>query len=165
MEPLVDIDNERMPLRSRLLAVPELRERYLEYVKAIATNSLDWQELGPVVDGYRGLISPVVKQDTRMSNSFEAFNQATRSDRIDEQPMSLHKFAVERRKFLLDPKGEEVEGGRAREAQRQQKHHHIGVFYLCASTASSGGSLCQFTRDTIIHSFVQHLLPAAANEC
>ena len=106
LEPLVDIDNERMPLRSRLLAVPELRERYLEYVKAIATNSLDWQELGPVVDGYRGLISPVVKQDTRMSNSFEAFNQATRSDRIDEQPMSLHKFAVERRKFLLDPKGE-----------------------------------------------------------
>ena len=55
---------------------------------------------------WAGLISPVVKQDTRMSNSFEAFNQATRSDRIDEQPMSLHKFAVERRKFLLDPKGE-----------------------------------------------------------
>ena len=106
MDPLIGIDNERMPLRSRLLAVPELRERYLEYVKAIATDSLDWQELGPVVDGYRGLISPVVKQDTRMSNSFEAFNQATRSDRIDEQPMSLHKFAVERRKFLLDPKGE-----------------------------------------------------------
>lgn len=93
-----------MPLRSRLLAIPELRERYLQYVKEIATNSLDWQELGPVVDGYRDLISPIVKLDTRMSNSFEAFTQATRSNRIDEQPMSLHKFAVERRKFLLEPK-------------------------------------------------------------
>jgi len=92
-----------MPLRSRLLAVPELRTRYLQYVKQIAASSLDWQKLGPVVNGYRDLITPVVQQDTRMSNTFEAFTQATRSDRIDEQTMSLHKFAVERSKFLLQP--------------------------------------------------------------
>ena len=93
-----------MPLRSRLLAIPELRERYLQYVEQIATDSLDWNKLGPIVEGYRDLIKPVVKVDTRMANSFEAFTQATRSDRIDEQPMSLRKFAAERQKFLLKAK-------------------------------------------------------------
>ena len=33
LDPLVSLDNERMPLRSRLLAVPALREQYLSYVQ------------------------------------------------------------------------------------------------------------------------------------
>ena len=90
-----------MPLRSRLLAVPELRARYLQYVEQIAKESLNWRKLGPVVEGYRDLIDPLVKADTRKTTSYEAFEMATRSgsDSTDG-PMSLNKFAVERSKFL-----------------------------------------------------------------
>ena len=36
------------PLRSKLLAVPALRARYLSYVSEIAERWLDWQTLEPV---------------------------------------------------------------------------------------------------------------------
>lgn len=105
LDPLVGLQNERMPLRSRLLAVPELRKRYLQYVQQIAEKSLDWSELQGVVENYRDQIDPIVKQDTRKLDSYEAFVAATRSD-IDpkagsDQPMSLRKFAEERSKFLM----------------------------------------------------------------
>ncbi|WP_372720886.1 CotH kinase family protein, partial [Novipirellula sp.] len=104
LDPLVGLDSERMPLRSRLLAVPELRERYMQYVAQIANESLDWSTLGPVVNGYRDLIAPVVKADTRKLDSTEAFVTATRSvaelAEDSTAPMSLQKFAVERSKFL-----------------------------------------------------------------
>ena len=90
-----------MPLRSRLLAVPQLRERYLQYVNQIAEDSLAWQKLGGVVSEYRDLIDPLVKADTRKLSSYEAFVAATRSgtDKAGQQ-MSLHKFAVERSEYL-----------------------------------------------------------------
>ena len=43
LDPLVGLDDPRMPLRSRLLAVPELREQYLANVRTIARQSLDWE--------------------------------------------------------------------------------------------------------------------------
>ena len=101
LDPLVGLDNERMPLRSRLLAVPELRQRYLQYVNQIAQDSLDWQKLGPVVDGYRDLIAPTVKEDTRKLSSYGAFLAATQSDSDGpDDTMSLRKFASERSEFL-----------------------------------------------------------------
>lgn len=93
-----------MPLRSRLLAVPALRERYLRYVNEITDESLAWSKLGPTVEAYRDLVAPLVKKDTRKLDSYEAFVAATRSsadgpDKKAEQ-MSLQKFAVERSKYL-----------------------------------------------------------------
>ncbi len=104
LEPLIGLENDRMPLRSRLLAVPELRERYMQYVNQIATESLNWKNLGPVVDGYRDLIAPVVKADTRKLSSNEAFQTATGSDKAAGESMSIHKFAAERSKFLTSAK-------------------------------------------------------------
>ncbi len=102
LDPLVGLDSDRMPLRSRLLAVPELRERYLQYVDQIAEDSLAWEKLGPVVNEYRDLIDSLVKADTRKLSSYEAFVEATRTDDIDDNAkMSLRKFAVERKNFLL----------------------------------------------------------------
>ena len=100
LDPLVGLDNERMPLRSRLLAVPELRERYLSYVKQIAEESLNWKTLGPVVAAHRELISETVKADTRKLTSFDAFVSSTGTDTEGEQ-MSLKKFAQERSEYLL----------------------------------------------------------------
>lgn len=99
LDPLVGIDNERMPLRSRLLQVPELRERYLEYIRQIADEQLDWRHLGPRVEHYRQQIGEAVTEDTRKLASNEAFNSATASGDGDQQS-SLQRFAEERSEFL-----------------------------------------------------------------
>jgi hypothetical protein len=105
LDPLVGLDSERMPLRSRLLAIPALRERYLAYVAQIAEESLEWKTLGPVVDDYRELIAPLVKKDTRKHDSYEAFVAATQDRASDsDAPMSVRRFSIERSKFLTSKK-------------------------------------------------------------
>ena len=105
LEPLVSVDNPRMPLRSKVLAVPALRQRYLQRVRAIAERSLDWKTLGPIVAQCRLLIEKEVEADTRKLETFEAFQAATSNDTAaDDRPggPSLRSFVEQRRRFLLD---------------------------------------------------------------
>ena len=110
LDPLVGLDDARKPLRSRLLAVPALKARYLDHVRTLATDWLDWDKLGPVVARYRALIEPEVRADTRKLSSFEAFEKSTGDaapDAAAEPPRgrpspSLREFAAQRRKFLLE---------------------------------------------------------------
>ena len=76
LDPLVGLDDDRKPLRSRLLAVPALRERYLRHVRTIAEDWLDWEKLGPVVERYRALIEEEVEADTRKLSSLAAFQKS-----------------------------------------------------------------------------------------
>jgi hypothetical protein len=103
------MDSERVPLRSKLLAVPELKARYLEYVRAIADDSLDWHNLGPVVADYRALVRNVVERDTKKLGTFEAFLKATADEQVESEPnereMSLRTFAEKRRAYLLEQIG------------------------------------------------------------
>ncbi|MCA9141092.1 MAG: CotH kinase family protein, partial [Planctomycetales bacterium] len=94
-------DSDRMPLRSRLLAIPELRERYMKYIHQIAEQSLDWERLKPSIDRYRELISPIVKADTKMLDTYEAFLATTGTDQSSNERMSLRQFAEQRSEFLL----------------------------------------------------------------
>ena len=96
LDPLIGLDDASKPLRSRLLAVPALRARYLGYVREIAEKWLDWRTLEPMVRGYQRLIAENVKADTKKLYSFEAFqsNVATGED-------SLRSFVERRRAFLL----------------------------------------------------------------
>ncbi len=108
LDPLVGLDDDRKPLRSRLLAVPSLKRRYLEYVRAIAQDDLDWSKLGPVVAAYRSLIESEVKADTRKLTSFDAFQRTTADSTPPEaaprgrNAMSIREFAEKRRTFLLN---------------------------------------------------------------
>ncbi len=119
LDPLVGINNDRMPLLSKLLAVPELREQYLANIRTIARDSLDWKKLEPVVADFRKLIESHVEADTRKLTPYDAFVAATSSERAAPQdetqsgnpqggpprrpaPMSLREFAEGRSKFLLD---------------------------------------------------------------
>ncbi len=77
LDPLVAIDDPRKPLRSRLLAVPALRERYLAKVRTIAEEALDWSKLAPVVAGYRELVEAEIEADTRKLSSIDAFRAQT----------------------------------------------------------------------------------------
>jgi len=108
LDPLIGLDDARKPLRSKVLAVPSLRAKYLGYVERIAQNSLDWAKLGPVVAQYRSLVEKEIEADTRKLSTFAAFQQAT-ADRpaANAEPgrgrphMPLRTFADQRRAYLL----------------------------------------------------------------
>ena len=116
LDPLVALDDAKKPLRSKLLAVPALRARYFSKVHTIASESLDWKTLGPVVAKYRELITKEVEADTRKLSSFEEFEKLTAdelsstpaSEKSEEAPRgfgrdgtALRAFADQRRAYLL----------------------------------------------------------------
>jgi len=111
LDPLIGLNDARKPLRSRLLAVPSLKAKYLEHVKQIAKEWLDWQKLGPVVAQNRKLIEKEVEIDTRKLTSFASFQKATADEAPKEEAlrdfrpgsnMNLRTFADQRRKCLLE---------------------------------------------------------------
>jgi hypothetical protein len=96
LDPLTGIDDPTKPLRSRLLAVPALRERYLDYVQDIAVRYLDWATLGPLTARFQGLIAGEVEADRRKLGSFRNFPADGTG------PDSIRTFAERRREFLLN---------------------------------------------------------------
>ena len=114
LDPLVGLDDPNKPLRSRVLSVPSLRKQYLENVRKIANESLNWDSLGNVVESYRELIDNEVKADTKKLSSYEDFVHATstkpsESANVDKgsngprggPALSLKEFADQRRAYLL----------------------------------------------------------------
>jgi hypothetical protein len=92
-DPLVGINDPSKPLRSKLLAVPALRSKYLAYTRDIATRWLDWKQLEPIAAKYRALISADVKSDTRKIYSFSAFEAG---------PAELRDLVTRRRELILN---------------------------------------------------------------
>jgi hypothetical protein len=107
LDPLAGANDPDKPLLSKLLAVPQLRARYLAYIRQIAEQWLDWSKLGPIVAQYRALIADEVRADPRKLSSFEAFQQGV-ADRPATDTLalgrgtSLRSFAEQRRAFLLN---------------------------------------------------------------
>lgn len=120
VEPLVGLTDPSKPLLSKLLAVPKFKNRYLGYVKQIATDSLDWAKLGPVVKQLSGLIDAEVNADTKKLSSYEAFQigvglKEPKKEELTNNPppqpdgrqmperrsISLRQFIEKRREFLL----------------------------------------------------------------
>ncbi|TVP95142.1 MAG: hypothetical protein EA381_19375 [Planctomycetaceae bacterium] len=77
LDPLVGLDNPRMPLRSKVLAVPEFRRQYLENLRTLAEKSMTWEAVAPVVASYRELVAEEVAAETRKLGTLEAFLNAT----------------------------------------------------------------------------------------
>ena len=96
LDPLAGLDDASKPLRSKLLAVPALRERYLTHVRTIATKWLDWNRIGPLAAEYQALIAADVKADTRKLDTFEAFEAGVED---------LKTFVERRRAALLGGTG------------------------------------------------------------
>jgi hypothetical protein len=95
LDPLVGLNDTSKPLRSKLLAVPALRARYLAYVRQIAEKWLDWKKLGPTAERYQAIIAAEVRDDSRKLDSFSEFPV--------DQPGGgdLRAFVERRRAFLL----------------------------------------------------------------
>ena len=95
LDPLIGLDDATKPLRSKLLAVPALRTKYLGYVREIAEKWLDWNKLGPLAAKYQSVIAEDVKLDTRKLYSTEAFETGLTGEN------SLKTFVDKRREYLL----------------------------------------------------------------
>jgi hypothetical protein len=112
------------PLISKLLAVPEFRTRYLQYVRELADKWLDWNRLGPIAAHYHELIAEAVEADTRKLASTAAFRQsvdgtaAAGGGRGPGASVSLRSFAEQRRAFLLAGNGAKVPVKQVVAAQR-----------------------------------------------
>jgi hypothetical protein len=101
-DPLVALNDTNKALRSKLLASPALRARYLAYVGDIAEKWLDWNRLGPIVDRYRALIESDVMRDTRKLDTTESFLPGIYgADGAAPVGTTLKGFAQLRREFLL----------------------------------------------------------------
>lgn len=117
LDPLVALQDNSKPLRSKLLQVPEYQARYLGYVRDIAEKWLDWGTLGPLAQKYHDLIAEDVKLDTRKAASYEAFERSLQSaptaattpaaegrggPGAGREKVSLKDFAERRRTYLLN---------------------------------------------------------------
>lgn len=116
LDPLIGLDDPVKPLRSRLLAVPELRESYLQKVQQIADQWLDWKRLEPIVLRNAQLIEPILAEDGKKLSSFEDFlrttgyaakksshgghSKANEESRDAPIPAALEDFFVKRRDYL-----------------------------------------------------------------
>jgi hypothetical protein len=92
-DPLVGLNDTSKPLRSKLLAVPALRAKYLAYCREIATKWLDWKSLGPLATKYQALISTEVRADNRKIYSFSEF---------EEGPILLKQIADRRYSMIVN---------------------------------------------------------------
>ncbi len=101
------LDDPSKPLRSRLLKVPALRDKYLSYVRTIAEQSLSWSKLAPLVKQTRELLHDDIEADTKKLESLEAFETALSDKEPEAGPAqgrheSLRSFIEKRSKFLLE---------------------------------------------------------------
>lgn len=101
-------DDASKPLLSRLLAVPELRRKYLGHVRDIAEKWLTWERIGPLATAYQSLIAADIETDVRKLGSTEAFTRGVTVDSrdtfngpISSPGMSLKTFVEERRAYVL----------------------------------------------------------------
>jgi len=107
LDPLISINDETKPLYSKLLAVPALKQRYLNYVRDIANKWLDWNRIGPIAQQYQALIAEDVKNDVHKLYSTEEFSNGLLQD-IDSDGfgpvtapgMSLKSFVQQRHAYL-----------------------------------------------------------------
>lgn len=92
LDSLVGLNDDSKALRSKLLAVPALRAKYLSYVRDVADKWLDWRTLGPIAQKYHTLIAADVAIDTR-----KLFDNAGFENGVE----SVKNFADARRAYLL----------------------------------------------------------------
>lgn len=71
--PFYHQSNVNYPLLNRLLAVPELRQRYLAHLRTIVNEELDATAFNDLVDTYKALIDTAVQSDTKKLMTYAEF--------------------------------------------------------------------------------------------
>jgi len=91
--PFFRADDPNVPLMSRLMPIPEYRQRYLAHIRAIIDHYLTEDYINPRIEAYREVIESEVKKDTKKLYSNQQFDRG-----LDE----LKSFVQTRRTFLLN---------------------------------------------------------------
>lgn len=76
LNPLQGVGNPNRPVLSRLLAVPELRQRYLAHLRTVLDESFRVEAIAPLVERHRALIEDALARDTRRGFTMAAFRTA-----------------------------------------------------------------------------------------
>jgi len=85
--------NNDYPLMNKLMAVPEIRQRYLAHVRTIMNESFDLTEINALIDAWSARISTNVQNDPKKLYTFNQFQQ--------EIP-KLKQFFSTRRNYILN---------------------------------------------------------------
>ncbi len=93
ISPVTHEGDSARPLIKRLLSHPEWRARYLAHVRTVVDEWLDWEVLGPVVEGYMALIDADVEKDDKKLYGYEEF--------AGQALPGLRDFITRRREYLL----------------------------------------------------------------
>ncbi len=108
LSPLTGIQDSTKPLRSKLLSIPVLRQRYLKYVKEIAEHHLSWKTIEPMAKYYQLLIDEYVKADNKKLCSYQEFKNAIDGKLVNDNfhgpsiPVTIKDFVLQRQKYLLE---------------------------------------------------------------
>ncbi|HMG14714.1 MAG TPA: lamin tail domain-containing protein, partial [Saprospiraceae bacterium] len=80
------------PLLNKLLAVPNLRQRYLAHMRTLITEGLDTSQTNAVFNTYRAMIDTIVKADVKKSYTYAQFGT---------EVQNLKNFIQNRKNYLL----------------------------------------------------------------
>ena len=84
--------NANRPVISRLMSVPEYRQRYIAHYRTILNDYFEWTTLEPKITAYLTLIEEEVKADTKKLYTDAEF---------DNSSSELENFITTRRSYLL----------------------------------------------------------------
>ncbi len=80
------------PLMNKLLAVPNLRQRYLAHMRTLINESLDTAKANVVLNNYYSMIDTIVQADTKKTTTYAAFKT---------ELQVLKNFLINRKAYLL----------------------------------------------------------------
>lgn len=90
--PFYNENKVNYPLMNKLLAVPNLRQRYLAHMRTLINESLDTAKANAVLDNYYSMIDTIVQADTKKATTYAAFKS---------ELQVLKNFLVNRKAYLL----------------------------------------------------------------
>lgn len=91
--PFYNANDVDYPLLNRLLAVPEIRQRYLAHMRTIIADELDTADCNAVMNNYKAMIDTIVLNDPKKLYSYNSFNTEINL---------LKSFVINRRNYLLN---------------------------------------------------------------
>lgn len=138
------------PVLSRVLSVPELRQRYLSHYR-VAKRDLDWNYFEPIFSAHRSLIDAAVQADPKRLYSYALFNTnftstvtLPYSGPAGGTVVGLQQFVNDRRTFLNNAGNAELNaaGPVISAAQASDETPNPGsAVTITASVASSGSGI------------------------
>lgn len=77
--PFYNADKVNYPLLNRLLAVPELRQRYLAHFRTLIKENLDTSRVYPIIEKFRNMIDAHVNADPKKLKTYSQFVSSVKS--------------------------------------------------------------------------------------